>query len=49
MRGLDNLTTDASSLNTTTQSAAVLTAMCVVLAAVALARFHYRDVKLADL
>ena len=49
MRGLDNLTTNTNTLTTTIKSAAVLTAMCVVLAAVALRRFHYQDIKLADL
>ena len=49
MRGFDNLTSEASSLAVTVESAIVLAAMCAILAAVSLARFHFQDVKLADL
>ena len=49
MRGFDNITSASASWSVTLQSALVLTVMCVALAALAVSRFSYKDVKLADI
>ena len=49
MRGFDNITSASASWSTTLESAAVLVAMCAVLAVLAVRRFHYQDIKLADI
>lgn len=49
MRGFDNVTGNSASWPITLQSAAVLGTMCAVLAVVAVHRFQYQDIKLADI
>lgn len=49
MRGLDNVTGASASWPVTLQSIGVLMIMCAVLTVVAVRRFHYQDIKLADI